>query len=332
MSNINVIIVNYRTAPFVLKGLASIACERGLTSHSIRVYVVDNNSGDDSVDLIAAAVDREHWGDWIDIIPNPTNRGFAAGNNTAISQASRRTPLPDYFYFLNPDAVIKPGAIRILADFLDQRTQVAIVGSSLEEPDGTASCSSFRFPSFVSEFLKGASLGFLDNALQAWVVPQPMKEYPHRTDWVSGASFMVRREVFSQLGMMDEGYFLYFEEVDFMKSAAKADLQVWSNPYARVIHEAGASTKIKNSHSQDGPLPSYWYDSWRRYFVKHHGRLGALLAGTSWLLGKLLYTSKMLLQSGKDQSGGRTTSDFLVRGMAPILRKRAQREVRANTG
>ena len=172
------------------------------------------------------------------------------------------------------------------------------MGSCLEEADGTVSCSAFRFPSLLSEFLRGAGIGILDKLLHRWVVAPLPKDRPHKTDWVSGASFMVRRTVFERIGLLDEEYFLYFDEVDFMKSAAKANLEVWHNPNARVMHMAGSATKIKNVRAQNGRLPPYWYDSWRRYFLKHHGRLGALLAGSGWLTGHLLQSLKRIFRAG----------------------------------
>ena len=319
MSKVAVIIVNYRTGELVIENLAAIASERETLTHSVVVYVVDNNSGDDSVSLISDAIERSGWTKWARLRAHPRNDGFSAGNNVALHEILRSGQKYDYVYLLNPDATIRPGAIRVLTDFLDERPEVAIVGSCLQEPDGTLSRSAFRFPSPVGEFLRGAGVGILDKLLHRWVIAPLPKDHPHKTDWVSGASCMVRRTVFEQIGLLDEGYFLYFDEVDFMKSAAKAKLEVWHNPNARVIHVAGSATKIKNSRSEYGGLPPYWYDSWRRYFVKHHGRFGAFLAGSGWLTGHLLHSLKRAIRTESHKSGGPSATEFITRGLLPAL-------------
>jgi N-acetylglucosaminyl-diphospho-decaprenol L-rhamnosyltransferase len=318
MSSIAIIIVNFRTGSLVVESLAALALERANVARSIVVYIVDNNSGDDSVEVISEAINREGWGAWVHLRPSPRNDGFAAGNNIALREilSNDRT---DYIYFLNPDAVIRPGAIGVLAEFLDERPDVAIVGSRLEEPDGTLSCSAFRFPSHISEFLRGAQIGILDKILHRWVVAPLPKDHSHKTDWVAGASFMVRQTVFGRIGLSDEGFFLYFDEVDFMKSAAEAGLEVWYNPHARVIHAAGSATKIKNVRAENGKLPAYWYDSWRYYFLKHHGRLGAFVAGSGWLMGHLLQSLKKLFRADDHKAGGLSAVEFITRALIPAL-------------
>ena len=320
MSKVAIIIVNYRTGHMVVENLAAIASERETLEHSVVAYIVDNNSEDDSVEVIADAIEQAGWIEWARLRPNPRNDGFSAGNNIALREILRQAEACDYVYFLNPDATIRSGAIGILTDFLDERPEVAMVGSRLEEPDGTVSCSAFRFPSPIGEFLRGAQLGIFDRLFHSWVVAPPPQDQPHQADWVAGASCMVRRTVFDQIGLLDEGYFLYFDEVDFMKSAAEARLEVWYNPHAKVIHRAGSATKIKNICAQDGELPSYWYNSWRRYFVKHHGRLGASLAGACWLAGHVVCSAKRLVRSDNATTGGASPTKFIQRALVPAIR------------
>jgi GT2 family glycosyltransferase len=136
---------------------------------------------------------------------------------------------------------------------------------------------------------------------------------------------MARRSVFEQIGLFDEDYFLYFEEVDLMKEAAKANLEVWHNPNARVIHIGGGATNIKDARAQSGRLPPYWYDSWRRYFVKHHGRLGACLAASCWLAGRSLFNLKRMVRSSNDQGGGPVASDLIWRALIPALANGAKK-------
>ena len=103
MSRIAIIIVNFRTGNLVAKSLAAIASERAGLARSIVVYVVDNNSGDDSVRLISDAIDREGWAAWVHLRLSPRNDGFSAGNNLALREILSDDQI-DYIYFLNPDA------------------------------------------------------------------------------------------------------------------------------------------------------------------------------------------------------------------------------------
>ena len=125
-----------------------------------------------------------------------------------------------------------------------------------------------------------------------------MREAAHECDWVSGASLMVRREVFEEIGLFDEGYFLYFEEADFCMRAHTAGWKIWFVPESRVVHIEGASTGIRNVRQR---RPRYWYDSRRRYFVKHFGVFGLILADVLWVVGRTSLALRRMLRLG---SGG----------------------------
>ena len=318
MSEVAIIIVNFRTGALVGQSLHAIARERGAVSRPIVVYIIDNHSMDGSVELLSALIDKEEWGDWVRLRPKDRNGGFAAGNNAALAEILTNDEIR-YVYFLNPDAVIRPNAISTLLRFLDECPKASIVGTRLEEPDGRPSSSAFRFPSAISEFLDAARIGYLDRLFERWIVARPPAEQSHPTDWVSGASFVVRKEVFDRVGLLDEGYFLYFEEVDFMKAASAAGFEVWHFPDAKVVHEAGSSTKLKDGRSNEGALPPYWYESWRRYFTKHHGRSGILLAAAAWFAGRSLAWSLEVLRLRPKQLGSRRTATFLMQGVLPAF-------------
>ncbi|MFO0808800.1 MAG: glycosyltransferase family 2 protein [Gemmataceae bacterium] len=295
-ARVAVIVVNYRTARLVSDCLRSLAGEA-----AERIVVVDNASDDGTADELStacAAVGAE-------FLPLDRNAGFAAGNNAALrrilasaDQSSRHAPsavengtrsvpttLPDYLLLLNPDTVVRPGAVAALADFLDAHPKAGIAGSRLENPDGTPQRSAFRFPSVAGEFENGMRLGVVSKLLAKHVVAPPVRGEAHRCDWVSGASLMVRRAVFEQIGLMDEGFFLYFEEVDFCRRAADAGWQCWYVPTSRVVHFVSASTGVDAA----GPrkrTPTYWFASRRRYWAKHFYRRDALLANALWATGR----------------------------------------------
>src|SRR4051812_9723721 len=154
MSTVKIIIVNYRTPGLVIDSLRSLAPEvRG--QDGCGVVVVDGGSGDGSVEHFREAVQREGWGSWVEILPLAENSGFAAGNNAALRQLLAGPDVPDYVWLLNPDTVVRPGALRALLNFLEAHPEVGIAGSRLEDPDGTAQRSAFRFPGVASEFERG---------------------------------------------------------------------------------------------------------------------------------------------------------------------------------
>ncbi|GAB4319627.1 MAG: glycosyltransferase [Leptolyngbyaceae cyanobacterium] len=295
-----IVTVNYRTSHLVIEGLRSLEPEvRSVPG--IQVAIVDNHSGDGSVEKIGAAIAAEGWEDWVTLMPSTVNGGFAYGNNYAVRPALQAAHPPDYFLLLNPDTQIRPGAIKELLSFMDQHPEVGIAGSSFEEADGKPWPYAFRFPSFISEFEGGIRLGLITKLLSRWKVPQTMapdREQP--IDWIPGASMMVRREVFESVGLMDEGYFLYYEETDFCLQARRAGWSCWYVPQSRIMHILGQSTGVTATNQQPRRLPQYWFDSRRRYFLKNHGWLYAALVDISWLAGFSLWRARRVLQRKPD--------------------------------
>jgi GT2 family glycosyltransferase len=292
-----VVIVNYRTGNLVVDCLHSIAAQIA-DLPGFHTVVVDNASGDKSVEMLSATIEREQWHDWASVLPLDRNGGFAFGNNAGIRDALRSSGHVDYVMLLNPDTVAQRGAIRALVDFLDSHPRAGIAGSRLENAEGGAECSAHNAFSPLGELDSGARLGILSRALHRYTGTLPMREAAHECDWVSGASLMVRREVFETAGVLDEGYFLYFEEADFCLRAREAGWQIWFVPESRVVHLEGASTGIRSVLRRRA---AYWYDSRRRYFVKHFGLPGLILADALWAVGRISLGIRQLLHLG---SGG----------------------------
>jgi N-acetylglucosaminyl-diphospho-decaprenol L-rhamnosyltransferase len=271
-----VVIVNYRTPGLVVDCLRTLAAER-LAEPALQVVVVDNASGDASLTILAAAIGDAGW-DWVAVRPLERNGGFAFGNNAAIRELLARTTPPAYIWLLNPDTLVRPGAATALIGFLEAHPEVGVAGGRLEFPDGTPQTAAFRFPTVLSELEDTIRLGFVSTMLRRFRVPGPIEDKPHRTDWVNGASLMVRREVFADVGLMDEGFFLYFEETDFCRRVRRAGWPVWHVPASRVVHLEGQSTGVTGANLAKKRRPLYWFDSRARYFRKHLGVTLALVA------------------------------------------------------
>jgi GT2 family glycosyltransferase len=309
VSRVAVIIVNYRTPALAVDCLRSLAGEDA--GPHCRAVVVDNGSGDGSAAALAEAIHAHGWGAWAELLPLADNRGFAAGNNAALRQILAAPHPPDYLLLLNPDTVVRPGAVRALADFLDRHPRAGIAGSRLEDPDGTPQVSAFRFPSVLGEWENGVRLGLVTRLLHRHVVAPPVRPEAHVTDWVSGASLMVRRAVFEEVGLLDEGFFLYYEEVDFCRRAARAGWPCWYVPASRVVHLVSQSTGVDGDGRTRRPMPAYWFASRRRYFAKHHRRLDALCADVGWAVGRAGWRLRRRWQHKPDTDPPGLLGDFV---------------------
>jgi N-acetylglucosaminyl-diphospho-decaprenol L-rhamnosyltransferase len=283
MPSTAVIIVNYRSARLVVDCLHSLAPEVR-DNPGMRVVIVDNASGDDSVAVLRQAIREAGW-TWADVVLLDRNGGFAFGNNAAVRRLLTDSEPPDFIWLLNPDTIVRPGAACPLIDLLTSHPNVGIVGGGLEDLDGTRQTSAFRFPTIPGELEITLRLGVVTRLLERFRIPVPPTGRAHRTDWVNGASMMVRRAVFETVGLMDEGYFLYFEETDFCRRARRAGWDVWHEPASRVVHLEGQTTGVTGANRTMKRRPGYWFDSRTRYFRKHLGWTAAFLADVVHVAG-----------------------------------------------
>jgi N-acetylglucosaminyl-diphospho-decaprenol L-rhamnosyltransferase len=194
---------------------------------------------------------------------------------------------------------------------MDHRPDVGIAGSRLENPDGTSQRSAFRFPSVLGEVEDGMRFGPVSRLLRRRLVAPPAPERATPTDWVAGASMIVRREVFSETGPMDDGYFLYFEEVDFCLRASRGGWPCWYVPESRVVHLVGQSTGVTDSTASRRRRPGYWFLARRRYFLKNHGRAKTLLADLAWAGAYASYRTRRALQGKPDRDPEGLLRDFI---------------------
>lgn len=285
MKRLAVIIVNYRTADLACKSLARLAPEMASLPGSC-ARVVDNDSGDGSAEILAAFIEEQGFGNWARFMPSGRNGGFSAGNNVAL-RALLAENAHDAFLLLNPDAFVLPGALIALLERMDSDPRIGIVGSRLEDPDGTLQRSAFRFPGAATELERSISLGPVTRLVSGWAISFPPSDVPHPCDWVAGASLLVRREVLETVGLLDEAYFLYFEEVDLCLRAARAGFTCWHEPRSRVVHLEGQSTGVTDAMNARRRLPLYWFDSRRRFFLKNFGPLRTVAADASWVAGRI---------------------------------------------
>ena len=283
-ADVAVIIINYDTAELALNAVESVlAFSHG--GHHSEIHLLDNASPQGDGDVLQAEIVARGWQDDVVLYKEAINHGFGRGNNRVLNAlASRPTP-PRYVFLLNPDAKLENDAIAILADFLDARPEAAVAGAGIAKPGGIRVTSAFRFPSIVSTFSSALSFGPVSRLLSHWQVPLSPSLPTSQVDWVAGAAAMIRFDAARQAGFFDPAYFLYYEEVDLMRQIKRLNRQIWFVAEAQVIHVEGAATNVKSGQPERRRRPAYWYESWRHYFRKNHGRAFALTAATAWLAG-----------------------------------------------
>ena len=306
-----IVVVNYRTADLVIDCLASLAGEVGGAAGAWTVEVVDNASGDGSAGRISGAIRANSWGSWAAVRPLERNGGFAAGNNAALVPALHSADPPHYILLLNPDTVARGGAVAALVRFMDGHPEVGIAGSRLENPDGTSQWTACRFPTVVGELEDGLRLGLVTRLLGRWAVSSPPPDRAGPTEWVSGASMIVRREVFDAIGPLDDGYFLYFEEVDFCLRALRAGWPCWYVPESRVVHLIGQSTGMDDPTARRRKRPEYWFRARRRFFLKNYGPARTALADLAWASAFASYRVRRVLQRKPDRDPEGMLRDFI---------------------
>lgn len=259
--DLSIIIVNWNVCELLRACLQSIVQGRGMLD--LEVIVVDSASSDDSVVMVQQEFP------WVRLIPCVENVGFPRGNNVGMAAANGR-----FLYLLNPDTEIVDTALEVMVRYLVQHPDVGAVGSQLLHPDGTVQSSRRRFPTlwvglFESTWLQPLAPASLLRHYYALDLPD---DRPVEVDWVMGASLMVRRDVLTQVGGMDEAYFMYSEELDWCRRIKDSGRRVVYLPTAQVVHYEGKSSEqaVTARHINFNRAKL-------RYFRKYHGRLSALL-------------------------------------------------------
>jgi N-acetylglucosaminyl-diphospho-decaprenol L-rhamnosyltransferase len=304
--DIAVVIVTYKSASPTIANLRSLFVERGNPAMRIRAIVVDNASGD--LPEISRAVADEQWSSWVTLVAAPQNGGFAYGCNLGI-EAAYASAAPSYVCLLNPDTQVRAGAIEALVRFLESHREAGIAGPSFETGEGSEWNVAFRFPTLLGEIEQGVGLSLVSRLLTSWRVVRPMGDRREVVDWISGATMMIRPEVFAAVGGLDENYFLFFEETDLCRRARQAGFATWYVPEGRVMHIGGYSTSVSSRTRER--LPAYWFESRRRYFAVSYGIGRAILIDLAAVTAHLVGTAKRAIQGRGDCSIPHFVRDLL---------------------
>jgi N-acetylglucosaminyl-diphospho-decaprenol L-rhamnosyltransferase len=310
-----IVIVNYRTPELVIEALASLECEIDFDQDV--ALVVDNDSQDDSVDDITCAIKDRGWQKWTKVIRSPLNGGFSAGNNIGVRNAEA-----DLYLLLNSDAYVRPGAIQKLRDYAAQEPAVGMFSPLLEWPDGEPQISCFRWHTPITELINAAGTGGITRLFWRHNVAMPVDPHPSYPEWTSFACVLIRRAVFEDLGLMDEGYFMYFDDVDYCRRAARKGWRVLNCPEARVVHLRGGTSPVKSSAAARKRLPAYYYHSRSRYYSKFYGLMGLWLANLLWSIGRLISAFRELIGHKQPHTAHAAWRDIWI-GIGASARERS---------
>ncbi|MAE59841.1 MAG: family 2 glycosyl transferase [Planctomycetaceae bacterium] len=276
-----VVIVNYRTPDFTIDCLQSLA-DKLDTARDV-VVIVDNESGDDSPQRIAEHVARSGWAGWVRLIHSDTNVGFAAGNNIGLNAVTA-----ELYLLLNSDTVVKNDAIDTLIDAMAQRPDVGIVSPKLVIPDGSTQNSCYRFTLPVNELCGAARTRFLERLLHAPTLVIRPDDQPVEVEWTSFACALLRGRMLDDVGLLDGGYFMYFDDIDYCRMAHRKGWLVLNVPAATVLHRRGGSGDTVKNLAKRKRLPRYYWASRARYFAKNYGTVGLWWTNSLWTVGRLI--------------------------------------------
>jgi N-acetylglucosaminyl-diphospho-decaprenol L-rhamnosyltransferase len=232
-----------------------LACLDSLAGTDAEIVVLDNASEDGSADAV-----RERF-PGVRVLAQSYRAGFGANHNTVIRETTGR-----YVYVLNEDTTAGDWGFEVLTAYLDDHPRVAALGPRIVYPDGRLQDSAWRFPTPLVSTISLATLGRLG-------VTQSRGDEPRAADWVMGAAVMLRREALDEVGLFDESFFLYSEEVDLQARLHRAGWDVHYFPRVSVVHH-------ESQFSADIPerrINEMWR-SRHRYWRKHHSGAGARVA------------------------------------------------------
>lgn len=259
---LSIVIVNWNTREDLRRCLQSLPATVG--DLTCEVFVVDNASTDGSPEMVER--DFPH----VLLIRKAQNTGFAHANNQAI-----RRSRGDYVLLLNSDTVAHPGALARLVAAMDAQPGVGISGPKLLNGDGSLQYSCRRFPTFIAGLFRNSAFGKLFSRHRQ-VRDYLMTDYDHQhaadVDWVSGAALCIRRATLEQIGLLDERYFMYCEDVDWCYTARQAGWTVVYFPEAQITHLIGRSSDLAVAK-----MVRAHHHSMRLFYWKHYA------PRTAWL-------------------------------------------------
>lgn len=270
--DLSIIIVSWNVANKLKENLTAIY--KYTQDISFEVFVVDNNSSDNSVRMVEKEFPQ------VKLIANNDNLGFARANNQAIKQSKG-----DYVLLLNPDMQVQVKTLEDMVTFMGKRKEVGVAGCHLINQSGKTVPHVRKFPTVFDQLMIILKLPHLfPHLLDSYLMRDFDYNKESEVDSIRGSFFMIRREVINKVGMLDERYFIWFEEVDYCKQVIKAGYKVMYTPVAKCIDYVGQSFSLVGKVKKQ----RLFADSMLKYFKKWHSSVDFFVISFAWPTGILL--------------------------------------------
>lgn len=275
LPDVTISIVSYNTKEPLRNCLQSLQERRDEGEVTMDVVVADNDSHDGSVEMVRSEFP------WVQVVETGGNIGYGRANNAGLNDARGR-----YYFVLNSDTIVLPGALRIMRDYMDSNPKVGCVGAQLILEDGSIQESCARDPGIAAIFWEQTYLAKLlpkNKVTGAYLMTYWDYNEIREVEQVCGACLFVRREAYEQIKGFDPAYFMYFEDTDFCIRMRRAGWPIYFVPEARIRHLLGASSSgdwRKRARTVSAYNKSRYY-----YFNRYEGRLRGLLVKSILLLG-----------------------------------------------
>lgn len=312
-------IINFRTAEMTLQCIQSVLDDLGDIDG--RIVVVDNLSDDGSVEVIEGWIDAQSDPIPVRLIRSHSNSGFSGGHNQGIASIGA-----EFYLLLNSDALLRPGFLKAILASADAQPQAGLFVPRLEDENGGAQTSCFRFHSPVSEFIRGANSGPVTRILKRYEVALGPDPDPNDIEWVSFACILLRDKMVQAIGSMDEGYFLYYEDTEYCLRAQQAGWKAAYVSKAIAVHFCGGSGPVPSLSQTRKRLPAYLYHSRARFLYQAHGWVGLFFANCMWIAGRALAQLRRLFGKSVQPSIKMEWRDIWTNILAPLGSREAPKE------
>ena len=294
IARISTVIVNYKTPQLVIDCIESFKNELNVSTD--RIVIVDNNSGEEDISKLENYIHITGSQELISLVKSKVNGGFSHGNNLGIREIEA-----SYYLLTNSDTVFPKGVYTSLCKLLKKHTNAGIISPRLLTSAGNKDISCFNFHSPVSEFITSAGTAVISSLFSKYEVPlKPVDTISH-PEWTSFASVLIKRDVIQKTGFLDEGYFMYYEDVDYCRRARSVGFDIVNDPSVQIIHLNGMSSGVGEMELQRKRLPEYYYKSRARYYRKFYGICGPIIANICWTAGRSISKIKEVVFNKKQK-------------------------------
>ncbi len=270
--DLSIVIVSWNVSQKLRDNLKALYKSQG--DFNFEIFVVDNASGDDTVEMIKREFSQ------VKVIANSVNLGFGQANNQSIRRA-----LGDFILLLNPDMKVKPDTLVKMLDWMKNNYQADLASCKLFDEQGAIIKHIRRFPTLADQLAIVLKLPHLfPNILKNYIQEDFDYNQASVVDSVRGGFMMIRKEIIEKVGIFDEQYFLWFEEVDWCLRIKKAGGEVWYAPVAECVDAVGQSFKQVDTMAKQ----KYFRDSMLKYFKKWHPFWQYLILWCAWWFGLVI--------------------------------------------